>query len=406
MPNDKNAKPEGVADRPNRPNTLDLKATEIKTGARNESVDTSAEAKADAATDSTATDTQATAAAPRAGAPWQLILGAGLAALVFFAIGIGAGHWLSRGLRDAPATPQPVSSAPDPQILDRLAKLEAAAAAARQPDPQLLARIAAAEAAVKTASDMAAERERRSDEIATVAREARERALSAANAADEAAQKARASSSDQARADLDVLTGRVAALEQALRNAHAEMAQRAAQSANDTRSRNAIAAMALANAVNSGAPFGNELTAAKSVATDLGAIAALEPFAATGLPSAAMLGRELSAVMPAIWKMAKPSETPEGSFLERLQANAGKIVRIRPAKDAVGDDPASVTQRLESRAGTADIRGALTELSKLPPDLRAPAEGWIKKAEARNAAIAAAQSLSQNALTALSKSGS
>jgi len=48
----------------------------------------------------------------------------------------------------------------------------------------------------------------------------------------------------------------------------------------------------------------------------------------------------------------------------------------------------------------------LAELSKLPPDARAPAQAWIKKAEARTAAIAAAQSLAQTALAALAKPGS
>ncbi len=83
-----------------------------------------------------------------------------------------------------------------------------------------------------------------------------------------------------------------------------------------------------------------------------------------------------------------------------------KIVRIRPAGDVAGDDPANVKARIETRAEHADIRGALAELAKLPPDARAPAQAWIAKAEARNAAIAAARELSQNALNALTKSGS
>ena len=74
--------------------------------------------------------------------------------------------------------------------------------------------------------------------------------------------------------------------------------------------------------------------------------------------------------------------------------------------EAVGDDLASVNARIETRAGNADIRGALVELSKLPADARAPAEGWIKRAQARNAAIAAARNVSQTALGALVKPGS
>ncbi len=110
--------------------------------------------------------------------------------------------------------------------------------------------------------------------------------------------------------------------------------------------------------------------------------------------------------MPAIWKAARANEPAEGSFLERLHANAGKIVRVRPAGEPVGDDASSVKSRVELRASNADIRGALAELGKLPEDARAPAQAWIKKAEARNAANAAAQSLAQTALTALAKPGS
>ena len=110
--------------------------------------------------------------------------------------------------------------------------------------------------------------------------------------------------------------------------------------------------------------------------------------------------------MPAIWKAARANDPADGSFLERLQANADKIVRIRPAGEAIGDDAPSVKARLETRAGNADIRGALTELGKLPADARAPALDWIKKAEARNAAIAAARTLAQSALSALAKPGS
>jgi hypothetical protein len=164
--------------------------------------------------------------------------------------------------------------------------------------------------------------------------------------------------------------------------------------------------LSLRDAVDSGAPFPAELAAMRALNGDAKSIAALEPFAASGVPTAASLGRELQAAMPAIWKAARAGEPAEGSFLERLSANAERIVRVRPAGEASGDDAPSVKARLETRAGQADIRGALTELSKLPPDARVPAQGWIRKAEARNAAIAAAQSLVQSALAGLVKSGS
>jgi len=290
----------------------------------------------------------------------------------------------------------------DPQLQARLAKLEAQAGAPRPDDQQLIARIAAAEAAVKTLAELTASREKRSDDIAALAREARERASSAASAV-EAAQKAQ-SGSPESRADLEALTARIAAAEDTARKLQAELARRT--TLDDAKGRFAIAALALRDAVDGGMPFAAELAVVKSLSGDSPALAALGPLAASGVPSAEALARELAALMPAIWKVARKNEAQQGTFLERLQANASKIVRIRPAGDVAGDDPASVSARIESRADRADIRGALAELAKLPADARAPAEGWIKKAQARNAAIAAARNVSQNALSALTKSGS
>jgi hypothetical protein len=437
MANDKTEKPP-KAGSAKRPTTIDLKATEIKAAAKAAAkpetikpeslkpemaepeavkpepakpqempqakqeeqpyVEAAAPPQSEARSEGARSQTQSL--------PWPLIAASALGAVVLFAIGIGAGHWLSREMQVAQVPVAPTQSAASPELLERLAKLEAAVAAPRAPDSQLVARIAAAEASAKTATEMAAARERRSDEIAVMAREARDRASSAATTADEAAQKARAAAPEQSRAELESVVSRLAAIETVTRANQAEIAKRANATVNDDRSRIAIAALSLRNAVDSGAPFPAELAAMRALNGDAKSIAALEPFAESGLPTAASLGRELQAAMPAIWKAARTSEPTEGSFLERLQANAERIVRVRPAGEAAGDDAPSVKARLEMRAGNADIRGALLELSKLPPDARAPAQSWIKKVEARNAAIAAAQSLAQSALAALAKPGS
>lgn len=452
---DKNqSKPgEAGAARSKRPTTIDLKATEIKPEPAQEPAQASAQKSMQepirepgrkpvsaaepprsdsggsafaASSSTTGTAPPREDAAPSApnSSPWPAMGVAAAAAVVLFAVGLGAGYWMSDRLsaqRVPATTPAATTLSPellaridklealagalqkgDPQLQLRLAKLEAQAAAPRADDQQLIARIAAAEAAVKTLADLTASREKRSDDIAALAREARERASSAASAA-EAAQRAQ-SGSPETRADLDALMARLAALEQASRNQQAELARRA--TLDDTKGRFAIAALALRDAVDSGMPFASELAVVKSLSGESAAIVALEPLAASGVPSSEALARELAALMPAIWKVARKDAAQQGTFLERLQANASKIVRVRPAGDAVGDDPASVSARIESRADRADIRGALAELAKLPADARAPAEGWIKKAQARNAAIAAARSVSQSALSALTKSGS
>lgn len=461
MANEKNEpkKPAGAAGmRAKRPTTIDLKATEIRPEPERkpEQARSAATPPPEPAPTGSSNTGRAADTAPRRDYlqtaydrlpkdwPWPLIGIAAAAAVVFFAIGLGAGQWLSGRAPETALAPQPPAAPPSPELLDRIAKLEtrlaappkdeapmqarlakletalnaaskddpqvqgrltkleALANAPRAEDPQLLARIVAAEAAVKALADMAASRERRSDDIAALAREARDRASSAVAAA-EAAQKARAAA-PESRADLDTLSTRLAALEQSARASQAELSRRI--SADDAKGRLAIAAVALREAVESGIPFTTELSAVKSLSGDAKAFAAIEPFAASGVPSAEALGRELAGLMPAVWKAARKEEPQAGTFLERLQSNAEKIVRIRPAGEASGDDPASVRARIETRAGNADIRGALAELAKLPADARAPAEDWIRKAAAHNAAVAAARNISQAALAALAKPGS
>ena len=94
----------------------------------------------------------------------------------------------------------------------------------------------------------------------------------------------------------------------------------------------------------------------------------------------------------------------EGGFLDRLQANAERLVRIRPVDEVPGDDAATVVNRIEVRAARSDVAGALSELGKLPAATRTPAEDWIKRAEAQQVALEAARRLAGDALIALGKS--
>jgi hypothetical protein len=76
---------------------------------------------------------------------------------------------------------------------------------------------------------------------------------------------------------------------------------------------------------------------------------------------------------------------------------------VRRTDEAAGSDTPSILARIESDAQRGDVSAALSEMSKLPPEIRAPAESWIKKAQARAAALAAGRALTANALAGLSK---
>jgi hypothetical protein len=283
----------------------------------------------------------------------------------------------------------------------RVAKLEAGGSNTRAPaaDPALANRMATLEGALKSLEEKISVVARRSDEIDLIAREARDKAAASAAAIAELTQKmARLSNAS----DLDASVNRIAALERLTGAMQAELAKRGVGDAGDRPVRLVVTASALNTAVERGDAFAAELAAAKQLAGDAAALAPLAPFAATGLPSATALGRELVALTNVL---AQTSGAPprEGGFLDRLQANAERLVRIRPLDEPPGDDPAAVLTRIEQRGLQADLPGALTELAKLPAPARAAAQAWIAKAQARLAAVAASRRFAADAFAALGK---
>ena len=306
------------------------------------------------------------------------------------------------------APPRDDTRRPEPEQFDalsaRLDKLEQAAAAPRPQgaDAGLSERLAAAEAAAKTISERVA-----AAEAATAALAQR---LSATGSTEAAANDRLAAVGTAVRS----LTERVADLglrvEEATRLARAAERQGALaseQAANrqvesDRSVRLAFVAAALRDAVARGEPFTAELAAAKPLARDPAELAPLEPFAATGVPSAAALARDLSALVPTLLKRTQPPARERG-VLEALQASAERLVRVRRIEEPPGDDAGAIVARIEAQAARGDVDAAAAELAKLPPDLRAPADPWVKQAQTRRAAHDAANRLAHDAAAALGK---
>jgi hypothetical protein len=284
----------------------------------------------------------------------------------------------------------------------RIAKLEASAGSRPAAiDPTLLNRIAAVEGALKALDEKAGIVARRTDDISIIARDAREKADATATALAELSQKVTRLGTGRP-ADFDALADRTGAIERNVAALAGELAKRSVGETGDRAVRLAMVAAAVNVAAERGDAFGAELAAAKSLGADPKALAPLEPFATTGVPPAASLGRELVGLMPAL-AQAAGTVPRDASFLERMQANAERLVRIRPIDDVRGDDPAAVLTRIELRAAQADLVSALAELAKLPAHARAPAQAWIAKAEARIAAIKASRQVAAESLAALGK---
>ncbi len=288
----------------------------------------------------------------------------------------------------------PSEAAVPKEISARLAKIEAALAA--QPPIASAARIAAAEAMTKALGNSLAILNRRADDIAVIARTALAHADAAASAAAKNATQAGVS-----RSEVDALAARIAALERAVKALSGQMARHPA-SVGDHAARLTIAVEALRAAVERGVPYAAELAAVKALGGGESELAPLAPFATDGLPSVAALARELRTLAPALLRTSGAAPH-EASFLGRLEANAQKLVRVTPIAAAPGNDPAPIVARAAADAAHGDIAAALDELSRLPAAARALADGWVKKAKAREAAIAASRKIAAGVLAALAK---
>jgi len=194
------------------------------------------------------------------------------------------------------------------------------------------------------------------------------------------------------------LKERIAALESAAKAAQQEAARNAGS---DSAARIALAAIGLRDAALRGEPYAMRLAALKAAGVGTSQLAPLEPFANTGIPTEAKLAKDLTALVPRMAEAA--GAKADSGFFERLQANAGKLVRVRPVNAPAGDDEGAVLARIEIEAARNNANGAQAEIARLPEAARAIAEPWSRVVAARRAAIAAAQKLADDTALALGK---
>ena len=201
--------------------------------------------------------------------------------------------------------------------------------------------------------------------------------------------------------DLSAINERIAQVERATRAQVSEIAQESAKPADDVPLRRIVAASVLDVSVRQGEPYVAALAAAKSLAENADALKPLEGFAASGVPSAAGLSRELLTLVPKL-SPAQENATSGSGIVDRLQADAAKLVRIERT-DGVGNDRGAVVARVTAAALRNDFAEARRELNTLAPADRAAAQGWLDKTAARDAALAASRQFAADAMTALAK---
>lgn len=169
----------------------------------------------------------------------------------------------------------------------------------------------------------------------------------------------------------------------------------------DPRMRKVAAATLLDSSVRQGEPYAPALAAVRALGDDADILKSLDAFAASGLPTANALSRELLALLP---KLAPKPDTPAApsGMVERLQQSAAKLVRIERT-DAAGSGTSAIVTRVTAAAQRNDLNEAKRELMQLPAADRAPVQAWIARLEARDAALAASRQFAAETMTALSK---
>jgi hypothetical protein len=307
---------------------------------------------------------------PAAISPWVIapFSGAAAAALV---IGVGWMLGWPAVQPPAPAAPQ-VSAAAVDDLRARLAGVEAKVNKSAAPDQANAARMAALEKSFASLRDELSATRGQSDKLA-----AQINGLKSAPG-------------DPAPAvDMSAINERLDQLERTAR-------------ADDAPLRRVVVASLLDVSVRQGDPFVAMLSAAKSLAPEAGALKPLEGFAASGVPTAATLSRELLTLVPKLSPPAQQNDVAASGLVDRLEAGASRLVRIERT-DAVGNDRGAVVARATAAALRNDANEARRELNTLPTADRAAAQPWIDKADARDAALAASRQFAADAMTALAK---
>ena len=390
------------------PPTIDLEATEVSTQPQDvagepevqpsaEQVNTEQANAEDAEVETAKVETakaepehseaQAAVASP-AISPWVIAPFSGAAAAaVVIAVGWALG-WPA--VQAPPAAPQ-VTSATVDALSGRVAAVEAKAGKPAAADPAMTARLDALEKSVGTLRGDIANLRAQSDKTA-----------SALNDAKSAPRDAAASPG------LAALDDRISQLERASTTARAELAQQGekmadAKATDDKPLRYVVAATLLDVAVRHNDPYEAQLTAARALAAKPELLKPLDAFAASGIPTPVALTRELLNIVS---KLSPPLEAPSSSagIVERLQAGASKLVRIERT-DGVGNDRGAIVTRVTAAALRNDFVEARRELKTLPEADRVPAQAWLDKADARDAALAASRKFADDALAGLAKPG-
>jgi hypothetical protein len=272
-------------------------------------------------------------------------------------------------------------------LSSRVAEVEGKMTKAAAPDPSLPARFDAQDKSIAALRAELASARARSEKLASE--------LDAIRSAPPSAPM------QAAPPDLSAIEERLNQIERTMRTDSDKIAQTADKPADDIALRRVVVASLLDLSVRHGEPFASTLATAKTLAGDGDALKPLEEFAAAGVPNPANLTRELLTLVPKL-SPPPPANTTGTGIVERLKAGATKLVRVERS-DATGNDRGAIVARITAAAVRNDLPDARREVEQLTPADREPAQGWLDKVKARDAALAASRQFASQAMAALAK---
>jgi hypothetical protein len=212
---------------------------------------------------------------------------------------------------------------------------------------------------------------------------------------------ARLGALDQKLGAIDTRLGALQAkIDQPKTDARAPTADKETDAAADNPAALAVVAQSVLQALPRGMPFATELSALKSLKADPAKVAALEPLASTGAPTARALADRFR---PLADEIAKEDQPADGSFVDRIMQSASHLVRVRSAGEKQGSDPAALASQIQAALDRGDLNRAHDLWTKLPDRAKARSQDWARALDARLAADNAAQSLASESIARIAK---
>jgi hypothetical protein len=379
----------GSAKAPRKPRsapTIDLPASAVS-----EMKDVAPEAAPNAPSAEAATGETTISGEPPGESPAPRAERRGASPVLAALIGLIAGAAGGFGAYQAGSLWQPKpASPPDAALVQRLDTLEKALAARPAAPASNGEAIAAAEKALREAQTretalraeisrlaaaVSAESEERKKALAALAAQPPGAPVAPADAGEiEALRKALAGLATR----LDSGESQIGPLRKEIEAVSARFATLAGREAMGLANARLAASALLEDAAARGRPLAPSIELIKGLGVEPARIAALAPFAESGLPGADRLLAEFRAIKPAA---APPGAKPEAGLLERLRAGATSLVEVRRAGEITGTDDAATIARAEDALKRGDLDAALALVGRLGAARAADYASWRARAE-------------------------